>query len=86
MAATRTTRQPQPQQPEIRELHVDDERVYEALDRQRRHLRMRYREVAQLLGVSPASISAWGHGGGLSPDALARACIWLEADLRDFVA
>ena len=76
MTATRTKRQPQPQpqQPEIRELHVDDERVYEVLDRQRRHLRMRYREVAQMLGVSPASISAWGHGGGLSPDALARAC------------
>ena len=67
-------------------LTVDAELVFEALDRKRRHLRMRRREVAALLGVSPAAYTYWSQGRhGVSADALLRACCWLgQQDVRTF--
>lgn len=72
----------------IAELTVDAEAVYEALDRQRRHRRMRRREVAAVLGVSPSAYTAWGMGGGVNAAVLIRAFAWLErdiSDIRDFI-
>jgi transcriptional regulator with XRE-family HTH domain len=68
----------------IAELTVDAESVYEALDRQRRRLRMRRREVAEVLGVTPSSYTYWSHGGGINADALLRACSWLSREITDF--
>jgi hypothetical protein len=82
MTATRTNRKPQ--QPEIRELRVDYEAVYQALDSQRRHRNRRFCEVAAVLGVNPATICGWGHGVGFSADHLARALAWLGRPLSDF--
>jgi transcriptional regulator with XRE-family HTH domain len=68
----------------ISELTVDAELVFEALDRQRRRLRMRRREVAEVLGVTPSSYTYWSQGGGINAAALIRACSWLDRDARDF--
>jgi transcriptional regulator with XRE-family HTH domain len=68
----------------IAELTVDAELVFEALDKQRRRLRMRRREVAEVLGVTPSSYTYWSRGGGINADALLRACSWLDRDARDF--
>jgi transcriptional regulator with XRE-family HTH domain len=68
----------------IATLEVDAELVYEALDRKRRHLRMRRREVAEILGVSPPAYTYWSQGGGINADILIRVCTWLGRDARDF--
>ena len=68
----------------IATLEVDGELIYEALDRKRRHLRMRRREVAEVLGVTPSSYTYWSQGGGINAAALIRACSWLDRDARDF--
>jgi transcriptional regulator with XRE-family HTH domain len=68
----------------IAELTVDAELVFEALDKQRRRLRMRRREVAEVLGVTPSSYTHWSQGRGLNADALLRACSWLDRDAREF--
>lgn len=85
MAVTRRSKQARPQHPGIRELRVDDELVYEAVDRQRRHRNLKFREVAQELGVAPATVTGWGRGVGFSADHLARALAWLGRSLSDFV-
>lgn len=70
--------------PATAELVLDAEAMFEAVDRQRRHLRMRRKEVAEVLGVAPCTISTWGAGGGISSDAALRICIWLGRDIESF--
>lgn len=66
------------------ELTLDAEAMYEAIDRRRRHLRMRRKEVAAELGIAPCTLSLWGAGGGISVDAALRICSWLDCDIKDF--
>jgi hypothetical protein len=64
------------------ELELDVEALYEAVDRRRRHLRMRRKEVAAELGIAPYTISFWGAGGGIGADAVLRSCVWLGSDIQ----
>ena len=68
----------------IATLEVDSERLFECLDRKRRHERMTRRALAEMLGVSHPAVTYWSRGGGINADALIRACTWLERDPRDF--
>jgi len=68
----------------IAALEIDPELFYEALDRRRRHSGMRRRDVAQLLGVSAASVTYWSQGHGVSADVLLRGCTWLDVHPLDF--
>ena len=77
-------RRPLVQPPGIRELRIDHESVYSALDRERRRQNLRYNELASILAVNPATVCGWGHGVGLSATHLARALCWLNRDLKDF--
>jgi hypothetical protein len=72
------------QQPGIRELRIDYEAVYSALDRERRRQNLRQNDVAAILGINPATLRSWGHGAGSTPDRLARALAWLGRPLSDF--
>jgi transcriptional regulator with XRE-family HTH domain len=85
MTVARENRQARSQPPDPRMLRIDSELIYEALDRQRRRRNMRYREVAQELGVAPPTVTGWGHGVGFSADHLARALAWLDLPLAGFV-
>jgi transcriptional regulator with XRE-family HTH domain len=80
----RTRRVPQPQDPAIAALRVDHERVYQAIDQRRRQQRLRWNEIAAMLGVSSPAVTGWGHGTGLSATHLARALAWLGRPLSDF--
>ncbi len=77
-------KRPLPQEPRITGLKVDHEAIYEAVDRERRRRNMRYYEVAATLGVSPPTVTGWGHGIGFSVNHLARALTWLDRPLSDF--
>jgi transcriptional regulator with XRE-family HTH domain len=81
----RARRIPQPQDPAIAVLRVDHERVYQAIDQRRRQQRLRWNEIAAMLGVSSPAVCGWGRGIGLSADHLARALAWLDRPLTDFV-
>lgn len=86
MTVARKNRQARPQHPGIRGLRVDSELVYSAMDRQRRRQNMKYREVAQALGVAPATVTGWGRGTGFTADHLARVLAWVGSPLpADFV-
>jgi hypothetical protein len=69
------------QPPGIRELRVDHERVYQALDQQRRYRNLRFNQVARELGVAPGTVTGWGHGIGFSAAHLARVLAWLDRPL-----
>jgi transcriptional regulator with XRE-family HTH domain len=71
--------------PATAELTLDAEAMYEEIDRQRRHRRLRRKEVAAELGVAPCTISTWGAGGGVSADVALRICIWTGRSLEDFI-
>jgi transcriptional regulator with XRE-family HTH domain len=66
------------------ELQLDAEKLFEAIDRRRRRLKMRRKDVAAELGVSPAAVTFWGAGGGIGADAALRICCWLGVDIKDF--
>jgi hypothetical protein len=65
-------------------LRLDSEALFEAIDRERRHRRMKRKDVAAILGVAACTFTLWGGGGGIGSDAALRACVWLGRDLRDF--
>jgi hypothetical protein len=73
-----------PHEMRIRELRVDHERIYEALNRERRRRNLRFNQVAEILGVHPATLCCWGYGVGLSAGHLCRALAWLGRPLSDF--
>jgi transcriptional regulator with XRE-family HTH domain len=66
------------------ELELDAEMLYEAIDRQRRRLRMRRKEVAAELGVAGCTYTLWGNGTKPGSDAVLRACVWLSREITDF--
>jgi len=66
------------------ELTLDAEAMFEAIDRRRRRLKMNRKQVAQVLGVSPAAVTVWGAGGGIGADAALRICVWLGCEIKDF--
>src|SRR3954453_2558779 len=74
-----------PHEMRIRGLRVDHERIYEALNRERRRRNLRFNQVAEILGVHPATLCCWGYGVGLSANHLARALAWLDLPLAGFV-
>jgi hypothetical protein len=86
MPRRRTWRELTPRTPGIRELRVDHEKIYQALDQQRRYQDLRFIQIAVELGVAPATVTGWGHGAGLRADHLARVLAWLgNPPLSDFV-
>lgn len=67
------------------ELMLDAEKLFEAIDRKRRRLKMNRKQVAEVLGVAPCTINYWGAGGRIGSDAALRASFWLDKDLRSFI-
>ncbi len=67
------------------ELELDSEKIFEALDRERRHRKMRRKDVAAELGVAACTVTYWGSGGKLGSDAVLRACVWLGRNITDFI-
>ena len=65
-------------------LELDHEELFEAVDRERRHRRLKRHQAAAELGVSPTTWSSWSAGAKIGSDSALRACVWLDADLRSF--
>jgi hypothetical protein len=65
-------------------LELDSEELFEAVDRERRHRRLKRHQAAAELGVSPTTWSCWSAGATIGSDAALRASVWLNRDLRDF--
>ena len=66
------------------QLEVDLDALFEAVDRKRRHLGMRRKDVAAELGIAACTLSTWGAGGGIGATAILRVCSWLNCDIRTF--
>jgi transcriptional regulator with XRE-family HTH domain len=66
------------------QLEIDLDALFEAVDRQRRHLRMRRQDVAAELGIAACTLSSWEAGGGIGATAILRVCSWLNCDIRTF--
>lgn len=64
---------------------LDSQAVFEQLDRRRRELHWTRRELCNQIGVTGSTFCGWGHGLGISGDALARIAEWLDIDVRDYV-
>jgi transcriptional regulator with XRE-family HTH domain len=64
---------------------LDNEAVFEALDKERRRRRMTRAAVCAEIGVTGATYCSWGYGGGISGSTLARIAQWLDVDIRGFV-
>ena len=63
----------------------DPEALYVALDRRRRHARMRWRDIAHEAGVSPSTLTRIGQGRAPDVQGLVRLMAWLdESDVRSF--
>ena len=66
------------------QLEIDLDKVVEAIDRQRRHRKLKRQDVARELGVAPCTLSSWGYGGGIGANAILRVCHWLHRDITTF--
>jgi hypothetical protein len=63
----------------------DAEALYIDLDRRRRALRLRWRDVAQATGRSASTFTRLSYGGHLSADALVASLAWLgETDISRY--
>ncbi len=69
----------------LAERRLDSERLFEDLDRARRHRRMTRKELCAEIGVSGATFTGWGRGYGISGNAVVRIAEWLDVDVRDYV-
>lgn len=65
---------------------LDDEELFEAVDRVRRRRGLTRAQVAAELGVSPASWSGWSSGRTpIGGDSALRISVFIDRDLRDFL-
>ena len=58
--------------PAVAALLLDGEELFEAIDRERRHRRLKRRQAAAELGVSATTWSTWSAGGRIGSDAVLR--------------
>jgi ribosome-binding protein aMBF1 (putative translation factor) len=66
---------------------LDINRLWEAVDRQRRERRLTKRKVAAELGVHPAVLSTWQWGDKMpATDSVIRLVTRLDIDLRDYIS
>lgn len=70
----------------MKHIVLNQEGLFEAVERKRRHEHLTKEKVAAALGVQPCTYSAWSNGGGFSADVAVRISLWLGADLRTFAA
>jgi hypothetical protein len=73
---------------EPRTVRFDPEKLYVALDRRRRELRISRRELLRQVGErTPSSITRLGQGNNPSADLLARFLVWLgDTDLAPYLS
>jgi transcriptional regulator with XRE-family HTH domain len=69
----------------LAERRLDSEALFELLDRRRRELRWTRKELCAVIGVTGSTYCGWGHGYGISGNALARVAEWLGIDVRDYL-
>jgi hypothetical protein len=76
-----------PRHPEPRTVRLDPEKLYVAIDRRRRELRISRRELLRQIGEhTPSSITRLGQGYMPSADLLARFLVWLgDTDLAPYL-
>lgn len=77
-----------PPQPQPRTVQLDTERLYGAIDRKRRVLRISQREVLRQMGeFGPSALTRLGQGRQPSADLLIRMLVWLGAtDLAPYIS
>jgi transcriptional regulator with XRE-family HTH domain len=73
---------------EERKVRFDPEKLYVAVDRRRRELRISRREVLRRVGENtPSSLTRLGQGSHPSADLLCRLLVWLgDTDVTNFVS
>lgn len=77
-----------PPQPQPRTVQLDTEKLYQAIDRKRRALRISQREVLRQMGEhGPSALTRLGQGRHPSADLLIRMLTWLgTTDLAPFIS
>lgn len=69
---------PDPPSTQLRTVRFDPEKLYVAVDRRRRELRISRREVLRQVGEhTPSSLTRLGQGAHPSADLLCRFLVWL---------
>jgi transcriptional regulator with XRE-family HTH domain len=78
---------PTPPAPQPRTVRFDPEKLYVAIDRRRRELRISQREVLRQVGEhTPSALGRLGRGAHPSADLLCRLLVWLgDTDISSFV-
>ncbi len=64
---------------------LDSEAIFEQLDRERRRRHMTRKQLCAQIGVTGSTYCGWGHGYGISGNALARVADWLDVDVRNYL-
>lgn len=75
-------------EPQPRVVRFDPEKLYAAVDRRRRELRISKREVLRQVGEhTPSSLTRIGQGTHPSADLLCRLLVWLgDTDVSNYVS
>lgn len=78
---------PKPPPPRPRTIRLDPEKLYTALDRRRRELRITQRELLRQVGErTPSSMTRIGQGTLPSADLLVRLLVWLgDTDVAPYL-
>jgi len=67
-------------------IRLDVDALYVALDRRRRHSRLKWRDVAAQAGISPSTCTRLGQGRRPDADGLVRILAWLNTtDLAPYI-
>jgi hypothetical protein len=79
---------PEPPPAQLRTVRFDPEKLYVAVDRRRRELRISRREVLRQIGENtPSSLTRLGQGAHPSADLLCRFLVWLgDTDLAAYMS
>ncbi len=64
---------------------LDDDMLFEAADRERRHRRLTRAQACAELGVHQSSWCNWSRGVPIGGESALLISLWLDRDLRDFV-